>query len=163
MPGKIKARLHRGFGMSSRLIEWFGGKGAVGFSHIDAVLPQWAAGHHWKSKAPAPLLGARFEGGVAIRPGGYLNAAGGTFMSISVSEDEEHIFYNFLLDQLGKPYDWRSIVAFMGDRDWRDDKSWFCSELFLAGLEHAGTIPPLYAPTNRLTPNDAALILSVLK
>lgn len=153
--GKITAQLYRGVAATSRLIRWYGGKGAMGFSHIDAVLPAWTG-------REGQLLGARFKGGVQIRPAGYLPSARATRFTIDCAPQQESLFYEFLFNQIGKPYDWRAILAFVVDRDWRCPDAWYCSELFSAALEHCGRIPRLFAPESRLTPNDDALLLSAL-
>ncbi len=55
--------------------------------------------------------------------------------------------------QVGKPYDYTAIAGFLARRDWREDDSWFCSELQAAAFE-AGR-RPLLNPTisiNRISP-----------
>ena len=158
MPAKIIAQLYRGAGASSRLIAWFGGKGADGFSHIDAVVPMDTHGYR-----AGDLLGARFQGGVRVRPYDYLPQMRAHHMEIPSSFEQSARFYDFLFAQIGKPYDWRAIAGFAIARDWRDLNAWFCSELFLAALEYSGRIPRLMAPATKYTPNDAALVLNVLR
>lgn len=38
----------------------------------------------------------------------------------------------WLLDQVGKPYDWTALVGWLLWRDWSEDDSWYCSELAIA-------------------------------
>ena len=40
--------------------------------------------------------------------------------------------------QLGKPYDFTAIFGILIDRNWREDDSWFCSELVAWACEKAG-------------------------
>ena len=45
----------------------------------------------------------------------------------------------FARAQIGKAYDWRGILGFFLDRDWRDEDCWWCSELVEAAFEDAMT------------------------
>jgi uncharacterized protein YycO len=40
--------------------------------------------------------------------------------------------------QIGKPYDWTALWAFILRRDWQEDDSWFCSELVAWCFTKAG-------------------------
>lgn len=56
--------------------------------------------------------------------------------------------------QLGKPYDFTAIFGILIDRNWREDDSWFCSELVAWACEKAGI--PLFNVNfllNRVFPN----------
>jgi hypothetical protein len=118
------------------------------WSHVDAVLPNGS------------LLGARFRDGVQIRPSDYIKFP--TSMRVCVETPYADKFYEVLLTQIGKPYDWRAIAAFaFGDRDWRDPDAWFCSELQIWAMEQAGFFhnkPPITA--DRLSPRDQLLLFS---
>jgi hypothetical protein len=120
-------------------------------SHVDAVMPDGS------------LLGARIENGVAIRRAGYVKFVKTEQVRLEVSRDPrgDAAFYDFLRQQLGKPYDVKAIVAFALIRDWRDPRAWFCSELIAAALEHCGFFPhPLSAPANEVTPRDLMMAVS---
>lgn len=127
------------------------------WSHVDAILPDGS------------LLGARDDickgipSGVRIRPPDYYAFAAIKKVTIYVPDVVEAAFYSFLRSQVGKPYDETAIVAFVFDRNWRDNDSWFCSELQAAAGEAAGLFPYKLAITdNRLTPGDLFLAASVL-
>jgi hypothetical protein len=114
------------------------------FSHVDVVLPN------------GNLLGARSDTatpGVAIRHPNYATFTRCSRVIIPCTKEQEDNYYKFLYAQLGKPYDWKSIVGFAIDRDWRETDSWFCSELDIAGKEVAGILK-IATPSNRMTPND---------
>ncbi len=133
-------------GITASLIQWFGHGWCT---HVDCVLPG------------GNLLGARLSGGVAIRPPDYQRFSRVQRVMLPVPPEVYGQFRGFLADQIGKPYDWTSILGFMADRDWRDDDSWFCSELIAAGLEAAGYFNwPLAAVTSKVTPSDLLLALS---
>ena len=63
----------------------------------------------------------------------------------------DHLARRWLLDQLGKPYDWSAIWSWFGSRDWQEEDSWFCSELVARAAE-AGNRRVVYAETARVTP-----------
>jgi uncharacterized protein YycO len=130
-------------GVGSTLIRW---GTHSDFSHVDAVLHG------------GPLLGARSDTkmpGVSIRAPDY--APFTRRQTVVIPTQADMAFYSFLMDQLGKPYDWKAIVGFAVDRNWRDPDSWFCSELVAAALE-AAKIVKVQTPANRISPNDVFLL-----
>jgi hypothetical protein len=65
--------------------------------------------------------------------------------------------------QVGKPYDKRGLIdTFVIGREWRDDGSWWCSELVAAALEKAAFIPTLPLQIKAVSPGDVAFILAGL-
>ena len=147
-------------GWSSTLILLAGGgTTALGFSHVDIVLP---SGELFGARTDFPVNG---KTGVQRRQPGYGDATWirrETF-ELKATPAQEKRGYDFLLAQEGKPYDELAIAAFFTDRDWREDDAWFCDELYLRFLEVAGVCPPLYLPANRVNPTGAANIASALK
>ena len=133
-------------GLSSGLIEWYGHDWC---SHVDCVLPD---GH---------LLGARIKGGVAIRPPHYRRFRRVQRVTLPCPGEMDLAFRLFAHAQVGKPYDWTAIAAFAFDRDWREGRAWFCSELVAAGLARCGYFAtPLCTPARKVTPGDLRLALS---
>lgn len=68
--------------------------------------------------------------------------------------------YKYALEQLGKPYDWGAILGlsspFPVQRNWLDDRLWYCSELAVASLMQAGLpLFPVFAWG--ITPRDLSL------
>jgi hypothetical protein len=119
------------------------------FSHVDAVL------------SDGRLLGARADGGVQARAGGYAPFSRVLRVALPAHDDQAARFHDFLTAQLGRPYDLRAIAAFAVDRDWRRPDAWFCSELQCAALEAAGWFAhPIATPANRVTPADLLLLCS---
>ena len=57
--------------------------------------------------------------------------------SVRMGSEQERIFREFVLAQVGKDYDQWGIVGFLSNRDLQRGESWFCSELFAAGCEKA--------------------------
>ena len=123
-------------------------------SHIDAVLPN------------GDLLGARFFGGVQIRPYNYDhgNFLREEYIEFPADAEQTAAFYNFLHSQIGKPFDSLAILAFVSERDWRSPDKWFCSELFGAALVPANILPADVADSySRFTPRDTHLASKMYK
>jgi uncharacterized protein YycO len=115
---------------------------------IQLVTEQWnpismairAATNHWASHAEyidteaRTTLGARFRGGVKIRPCSidrYSRIE--QFHAYGIDEA-----YRWALTQVGKPYDTGAIAGMVVNRDWHDEGKWFCSEFLAVGQEKAG-------------------------
>ena len=149
----IRLQFVLGGGLSSAAIAWFS---SGHFSHVDAVLPS------------GDLLGARSDQiglippGVQQRPPMYERWRERVVMKFTTDPAKERKFYDFLHDQLGKPYDKTAILGFVAGRDWRSADAWFCSELQAAALEIAEITPLLYCPTNKVTPATLAAIGSAI-
>lgn len=130
----------------ARPIKWFShGE----FCHVDIVADDGA------------LIGARPIRGVARRPPNYLPFTRTLIVDVPVTGQDQATA--FLDAQIGKPYDFTAIGGFLRGRDWREDDSWFCSELVAAVLERGGAFPHrLAAPLSKVTPADLLLVLSAL-
>ena len=146
----------RGTELDSRLIEWFG-HGAQ-FSHVDSVSP-----------FNGSLIGARsgaiggVPSGVYSRVPDYVGDAETLRIELPCSQEITDAYYEFLGLQIGKPYDKEGILAFVAGRDWQDPGAWFCSELVAAGLQASGYFThQIASPSNKITPPDLVLMLSVL-
>ena len=66
--------------------------------------------------------------------------------------------FRWALTQAGKSYDFSAIGGIAIDRNWRDSRRWFCSELIAAAFEAVGC--PLLNPSAnvwRITPRDLLL------
>jgi uncharacterized protein YycO len=137
--------------LTSQLIQWFDhGQ----FAHVDTVMPD------------GTLLGARndvmdgYPAGVQIRGANYQQGYTLKRVSLPCSDVQQNAYYDFVLAQVGKPYDTKAIAAFAVGRDWRTPDAWFCSELCAAGLEESEVVMPLSAPVNKIAPDDLLLVLS---
>jgi hypothetical protein len=106
-------------------------------SHVDSVMDD------------GRLLGARLDGGVAIRPPNYEKFSRVERVVIAVPYYKERAYWDFLKAQLGKPYDMKAIVAFAVNRDWRSKDAWFCDELVATGLEQAEVVRRLVSVAKR--------------
>lgn len=149
--GAIVAQFAGNGSFGSRMIEWFD-HGA--YSHVDIVLPS------------GELLGARNDvidgipAGVQIRPPNYVSGDNVLRVDLPAPAAVVERFYELAHAQIGKPYDRTAIVGFVVGRDWREDDSWFCSELFMWLLEQSGYLHRLSAPCEKIAPDDALLVVS---
>ena len=122
---------------------------------------------YWASHVEAlmidgTLLGAHADGGVQARLHDYDKGqfSKELYVVLPTTQAMDDKFYQFLKDQIGKPYDMRAIAALILDRDWREPSAWFCSELIMAALEYCSWIPKLADDVTHITPRDSLLIVS---
>jgi hypothetical protein len=144
----IDLRFVEGGGIASRIIRAFT---RCRWSHAEVLL------------TPTVTFGAQLWGGVRRRStsdGCYRHAVSTLTLRIPCTSTQKTAFFAFLLAQNNKPYDWRAIVAFaLGERDWREADSWFCSELDARAFEMAGMIAfPPEIPTARIPPEQLFLL-----
>lgn len=151
--GQIVMQFAGSDSFTSQAIQWFDhGE----YAHVDTVMPDGL------------LLGARndmmagFPAGVQLRSADYQQGYTLKRVTLPCSDDQQKAYYDFVLAQVGKPYDSKAIAAFVVGRDWRTPDAWFCSELCAAGLEASGVVPPLSASCNKIAPDDLLLVLSAL-
>ena len=71
---------------------------------------------------------------------------------IKVKGVNETIAWRFIMDQVGKSYDYTAIIAFPFRSNWQDEDKYFCSELVASALNHGGK--SLRLPANRVTPHN---------
>ena len=112
-------------------------------------------------------FGAQLSGGVIWRSlddACYRGTKNVEVLNLTLTLEQEKAIWKFLDAQEGKPYDWRAILGFgLGRRDWREEDSWFCSELQTRALEVAGVVKlPTDIPVWRITPRDLWLLTSGL-
>ena len=149
--GQIVMQFAGSSSLTSRLIQWFGhGR----FAHVDTVMPD------------GMLVGARndvmagFPAGVQIRSPDYQVGYNLKQVTIPCSDEQQKSYYDFVLDQVGKPYDSAAIAAFATGTDWSTPGSWFCSMLNTAALQHCGWLKQLSEPPTKIDPDSLLLILS---
>jgi uncharacterized protein YycO len=117
----------------------------------------WGDWSHVDIKTSDGWLGARANGGVKIRPWDYCSYEKQEIRSITLSPNIEHNIMNWYYQQIGKPYDFMAIAGMPFRTDWRNDSSWFCSELAIAGFNQFGIELLNVNYLNRVTPRDLYL------
>lgn len=128
------------------------------FSHVDAVLPEGLLG----VSGPDHSLGD--PGGVRIRsfnPWPYKFPP----KRVTLPTPKAAAIIARARTQIGKPFDQDAIYAFLstspGDRSWREETSWYCSEYWAWNLEAEGFFPyALVTAKNRITPADLLLLIN---
>lgn len=138
------------------------------FSHVDIVLPHvgllGASGPDKTAKAIVNGVVGPDPGGVQIRPFDpwpYLNPP----LRASLKTDKADKIIELAKSQIGKPFDDSALYGFLsseaGERDWREQDKWFCSELVTWACEAGGMFPyPLVALKNRVSPADSLLLFN---
>jgi uncharacterized protein YycO len=142
-------------GFYDRVIKWY------------SRSPYVHAEFHWPldAKHPSSFLGAQPKGGVAIRPSNYLREVSRDTFVADLSAQQFNNLQTWLLEQCGKPYDFRAIagMALQFLDKYNGDSAWFCSELVYYGLANVG-FPLLREPMNEadtITPRDVAVSLQI--
>ncbi len=158
LTGLFRLQFVLGYGVVSRAIAY----GSAGhFSHVDAVLPSGSLYGARSDRIVTPQ-GVVIEPGVQVRPPFYEKWKERVVMAIPITPDQERALWWFEAQQEGKRYDQSAIFAFFTGRvrDWREDDSWFCSELQTAAPEFSGVFPTIYTPASKVTPACLATIMS---
>jgi uncharacterized protein YycO len=120
----------------------------------------WGAGGDWSHVefiTPDGYLGSQAPDGVKLRPFDYCTFAEELKVSVNVPDDVGGKVIAFANEQLGKPYDYKSILGFIIKRDWTDDEAWFCSELVAAAFLNAGFPLLRTEECNQVSPSTLSL------
>ena len=123
--GDMKVLLYRGTGPTSRLIRF---QTRSPYSHAAMMMDD------------GTVIEARMRGGVKHVATPWTRHRKNTPVEVYAIKgdfDEEKV-ESFLLSQLGKKYDWLSVLRFVSRRKAPADDRWFCSELILAALLDGG-------------------------
>lgn len=147
----MQIRFVRGTGWDSRVIEW-GSRSWT--SHVELISGDLT-------------FGAQLIGGVKSRSVSdpcYAKVRRTETWEHYLSYDQNQILNRVMAATEFLPYDWRAIVSFaMGERDWREKDSWFCSEWVAMLLEQLGLVKfPAKLPFDRITPRDIYLLFTGL-
>ena len=68
---------------------------------------------------------------------------------------DSDLAWDFALEQVGKPYDYRGILKFVSRTPYATNGKWFCSELAAAACA-AGGVELLRIPAHESSPRDVA-------
>jgi hypothetical protein len=126
-------------------------------SHVDIRLPAGLKYGNGRVTENGDLVGARFaqdkglNKGVSVRPWNYHKTSKEIWTVSDTTPETDAKIYEAALSQVGKPYDLSGIANFALHRDWREEDSFFCSELVAWAFEQAGA-PLLNGNCNRITP-----------
>ena len=131
--------LYKGTSALSRLIRW---RTWSEYSHAAWVFPDGSVIEAWK-------------GGVTHAPSilaGHVPDTEVHLFTLDLTADQRWAIQDFLIAQIGKPYDYTAILGLGLRRDWQEEDAWFCSELVAWAFQHAGE--PLFRAEclRRVTP-----------
>lgn len=138
--------------LASSIIAWFS---AGTLSHVDAVVPEGLLGAFERKVSG-------FPSGVYVRTPGYISLAAQVQVTLPCTDAQRADWLFFLRQQVGKAYDWSTILGFATGRYWLTPNKWICSELQAAALEKAGIIPALYLQPSKITPVGLLNTISAL-
>lgn len=130
----IKIQLSYSETIGGKIIQWFTNSQ---YSHVDIIFDKEDYQY-----IQTGLIGSRPGRGVILHNKRYEVE---DIYEIKLTEEQEKIFWRFVLLQLGKNYDWRGIFCWFCPsifRNWQNPDRWFCSELVAAGLKEAGINVP---------------------
>lgn len=77
---------------------------------------------------------------------------------VSISIPDPIAAKAFLVDQIGKPYDFTALFGLVLQRDWQEPDSWFCSELLEASLV-AGGRKRFKDSVSRIVPKESYAVI----
>lgn len=133
------------------------------FSHVDVVL----LGEGLLGASGGPQKYERADGTVYHDPGGVIIRPFDAWsyeikQTIRVRTPRAEAVRSRWRTQIGKPFDDGALWDFLsdkpGERDWRDEASWFCSEGVVWSAEIEGAFGwPLLVAKNRVSPSDSLL------
>ena len=137
--------LYRGRSWISRLIRW---RTWSPYSHAawlcrdGTVIEAWPGGVQWVSG----LLTQHKERTVVE-----------VYEIVGLTEEQRTRIETFLVDQIGKPYDYLAILGFMLRKPLQKPSRWFCSELIFSACQSAGVNLLARIPPWKVSPDMLAL------
>jgi len=119
--GVIKLRFVTETDVISGAVSWF--QGGSLWSHVEFVLPD------------GTFLGARAVGGIKIRAVDYIKPSKikrQRVYAIPVDDATEEAILTFAHSQIGKSYDFSTILGIAAHTSWHNSDEWICSEFVTA-------------------------------
>jgi len=137
----MKILAYKGLSWVSKAIRW---QTRSPYSHIAIELDDGSVIEAWHI------------GGVAHNPSFRTVHTKGTPVDVFAVMDKYNYedVVTFLLDQVGKKYDFGSIARFMTRRAEPHDDKWFCSELAMAGVSKGGVDLLKRIPASHVSPGQ---------
>jgi uncharacterized protein YycO len=117
------------------------------FTHaytISGAIIRLVDGGYWShcgvvSEDESYVIHATAKKGVIRQPLGKMLLDFPNHTIIDIPVDDEGAAQAWLLQQVGKPYDYVALLGFIFERgDWGDDTKWYCSEMALMACLLAG-------------------------
>ena len=136
--------LYKGTSVLSRLIRW---RTWSDYTHAAWLFQDGSVIEAWK-------------GGVTHAPGILSAHAPDTVVhlyALNLTIEQRWAVQDFLIAQIGKPYDYAGILGFLTASKTENPNRWFCSELLFAALKQAKVNLLARIPAWKVTPGLLAL------
>jgi hypothetical protein len=134
-----------------------GAQFGVCYSHVEAVTKEGF------------YLGALMSGGVQLRPSTYDTTwTSELFVGVPTTDEQEAIFWDFLMSKIGLPYDHAAIIEMAAGvltgeaQHWPTAQAFICSALQTAALLTAGIIKGAPATVRLAMPRDVLVACAAL-
>jgi len=136
--------LYKGTSALSRLIRW---RTWSDYSHAAWVFPDQSVIEAWKggvTHAPSILAGHAPDTEVHL-------------FTLDLTIEQRWAIQDFLIAQIGKPYDYGGILGFLTASKTEHPNRWFCSELLFSALKQAKVCLLARIPAWKVSPGLLAL------
>lgn len=161
---QIRLRFVTDAGPISGLIRWFTD---FSFSHVEFVLDEdWLPYiqnarqlAHWPDANDYGTIGARFEGGIQLRPSNYSKFTDIENVYVEVTDVQKQAMMKAAVEAIGTPYDVINICGIVFRQNWHEHAHEICSVFCTQILNNNGAVM-LRVPkkdTPSITPRDLYL------
>ena len=122
----MRVAAYRGKSFISRAIRW---QTRGVYSHVAVMLSEREIVEAWHNPAEVRVIGSLSEGHTRGTPV--------DIFEIDIDSQQCLAVRDFLLDQVGKPYDFAGVLRFLSRREKNNPDKWFCSELAFSAFRYA--------------------------
>lgn len=148
---EIKFLGYQGISIPSKLICWQ--TGSI-YSHFSIMLPDKTCIEAYMTDNHNPFKGQVFHRNNFSE--GHSNGTIVTVFDIVDPNFDDKKAIEFLLEQVGKPYDWLGLLRFITHVPEKNNGKWFCSEVGAAVCEHVNSPLQIFHPC-KLAPAHLAM------
>ena len=125
----IRIAQYKGKSLTSKIIK-FKTRGV--YSHTAIMLDDNKIVEAWQGSNEVRIIESLSDG---HKPGTEVD-----IYYLDATQSQQVLFVEFVMEQLGKKYDYLGILGFVFNRNFHGQDSWFCSELFMAACVYAGIV-----------------------
>ncbi len=108
-------------------------------------------------------IGAHIDGGVRSRSIGYDKdeTEHELILPLEATQEQDRIFYDFMISKIGEPYDWQAILGFIIPEHFHVANHVICSAVSTLALRRCEWFEwPVAAPAHLISPRDLLLMIS---
>jgi uncharacterized protein YycO len=140
----MRILLYQGVSLLSRLIKW----------------RTWSEWSHVAIQVGGGQVIDAWKGGVRLIDNPFEGHDPATVVQVlacsCLTAEQEQRIADFLVGEIGAPYDYWGVLRFVSRRDRPNPLKWFCSELAFAAFQQAGIDLLARVPSWRVSPGDVA-------